>query len=97
MANQVSGNPIVLDTNSTQLTGRHYVMLIQWVDNAADIADDDDLVFVVNGQTVTVKLAMTANELNNAVVYEAAFSRPLIVDSFSLTTIDHGELLLWCA
>lgn len=97
MANSILGNPKVFDTaGATSVISKPFrCQLIQWIDNAADIADDSDLVFVVNGESVTHKIAMTANELGNTVVYEASFPLGLVVSSFSITTIDAGELVLW--
>lgn len=96
MANQSSNNPIVLDTGSTTITGRMHVKQIQWIDDNADIADDADLSFKVNGQTISVKVQLTADAVGNGVIYEAGpFSPELIVDSFELTTIDAGILVLW--
>lgn len=95
MANQVSGNPIVMDTAAT-LSGRTTIRQIQWVDDAADIADDDDLVLKMNGVTITGKVALTANELGTLVLYQAGpFNPGIDVEDFQVVTIDHGSLVVW--
>jgi hypothetical protein len=96
MANQLNSRLTVIDTNATTLSGLSFIRLIQWVDNAADIADDDDLVLVMNGITITGKIALTANTINNLVVYQIGpFSPGIPVTDFTVTTIDHGELLVF--
>ena len=97
MAAQLKGNPIVLDTDADSLTGRHYIKLIQWVDDNADIADNDDLVLTINGQTVTIKYQKTTDVGSAGAVYYQAgpFNPPFIADSFVATTIDAGNVLIW--
>lgn len=97
MANSTAGNPKTFDTAgaTSAITKPFRCQLIQWIDDAADIADDDDLVFVVNGATVTQKVQLTANAVANTVLYEASFPLGILINSFSITTIDHGLLVLW--
>ena len=45
-----------------------YVRLIQWVDDAGDIADDSTLVININNVTLTTKLQLAANISNYGVV-----------------------------
>jgi len=96
MANSLTGNPIYVDAAANSaITTPKRIQLIQWVDDAADIADDDDLVFVVNGLTITQKVQITDNTANNTVFYQAHFPLGFLMSSFSVTTIDHGALILW--
>lgn len=97
MANSIATNPKTFDTaGATSVIGSPFrCQLIQWIDDAADIADDDDLVIVINGVTITGKIALTANEVGNLAVYEAQFPLGLSINTFSVTTIDHGTLILW--
>lgn len=97
MANVKTSNPISIDTASgSTLTGLFYVQCIQWIDDAADIADDDDLSFSLNGVTVAQKVQLTANAVGNTVVYQAGpFASPIAVKDFVVNTIDHGVVLVW--
>lgn len=87
-----------MDTAGATATMEHFGLReLQWVDDGADIADDDDLVLAINGATITGKIALTANTVNDLCVWRLGpFNPPLIVSSFTLTTIDHGVLLLIC-
>lgn len=98
MANALSGNPMTVDTAATlwePTVPAKKIQLIQWIDDAADLADDDDLLMVINGVTVTAKIALTINTINNVCVWEMAFSPPMSIRSFVVTTIDHGLLVIW--
>lgn len=99
MANSIAGNPKTFDTAgaTSAISSPFRCQLIQWIDDAADIIDNDDLVFVINGTTVTIKYQKTTDVGSAGVAYyEAAFPLGLVVSSFSITTIDKGTLLLWC-
>lgn len=97
MANQTTTNPYVLDTGAT-ISTRMKIQQIQWIDDAADVADDNVLDFDINGQNFTGKLAMTANTLNNLCVYQAGpFTTPIECHEFILNTITKGELVIWLA
>jgi len=97
MANALTGNPITIDTAATAWSANKYVQLIQWIDDNADIADDDDILLVINGVTVTGKIQLGANTVNNLVVWEMAFNPPMRIESFVVTTLDHGLLVVWLA
>jgi len=97
MANSLAGNPIYIDAAANSaFTGPKRVQLIQWVDDAADIADGDDLVFVLNGKTITIKQQIGSDVgFIGCIFYQAYFPLGLMVHSFSVTTIDHGALHIW--
>lgn len=96
MANITAGNPIIVDTAATIWTDTRNVVLMQWVDDANDIADGDDLQLGFNGTDITIKLQITDNTANNAVFWQAGpFSSGIPVNNFVVTTIDHGELHIW--
>lgn len=102
MANSVARSPLRIEESATIWaagTSPRYVQLMQWVDNAADIANDSSLVLTINGtQVLTAKLALTADTINNAVVWEMNFSgKPMLIESLVVTTIDKGELIIWLA
>lgn len=98
MANALTGNPITVDTAATLWTASNkYVQLIQWVDDGADLTDDDDILLVINGVTITGKIQITNNTMNNLVAWEMAFNPPMRIESFVVTTLDHGLLVIWLA
>lgn len=96
MGNNLVTNPMTVDTAATLWSNApRRVRLIQWIDDAADIADDDDLVISLNGATITGKIALTANTINNLCVWEfGPFDNGILVDTFIVTTIDHGILVI---
>ena len=99
MTNQVTRSPYIIDTNGTTLfsasTGTKYIQLIQWLDDNADIANDDTIVLVINGNTITGKVQLEADKANNLVVWEMKFSPYTKVDSFVVTSMGHGVLVVW--
>lgn len=106
MANKTDTNPMVLDSAATIWTaqsgaatfslGGRKIRQIQWIDDNADIADDDDLVIAINGATITAKIALTANEVNNLALWTLGpFNPGIHVHTFIVTTIDHGSLLVF--
>lgn len=99
MANQTAGNPIVMDDWSTDVVLTNLsIRLMQWVDDAANVADDDDIVFIIDGTTITMKIALTANTINGTVLWEAGpFSPPLKVNRFVGDTLDNGAFIIWLA
>ena len=96
MANNLVTNPMTVDTAGTLWSNSvKYVRQVQWLDDGADIADDDDIVLVINGATITGKIQLTVNTVNNLCVWEfGPFNPGVPVDSFIVTTIDHGLLLI---
>lgn len=96
MGNLLTSNPLFVDTAATIFTTPKKVSLIQWIDDAADIADDDDLNITINGVTIAAKIALTANEVGNVAVWTMGpFPAGLWVSNFVVTTIDHGVLLIF--
>ena len=106
MANKTDTNPMVIDTAATLWTaepraatfslGGRRIRQIQWIDDAADIANDDDLVIAINGATITAKIAMTVDTVCNLAVWTLGpFNPGIHVHTFIVTTIDHGSLLVF--
>lgn len=108
MANQTKSNPIVADTAaSLWSTGVRYVREIQWIDDAADIADSDDLNITINGAVIAAAIQVgttgggtpvenVSPNVGNLCVWRVGpFNPGIPVDNFVITTIDHGSLLIW--
>lgn len=96
MANDLTGNPMWIDTAATiWASGNRRIRMIQWVDDANDIADADDLVISINGVTLTFKIQITDNTANNLSFWTfGPFDVGIPAHSFVVTTIDHGALLV---
>jgi len=97
MANQLYGNPVIIDTTTGgSWTGTKFVRFAQWVDDAGDVAADDVLVMVVNGVTVTVKIA--AIDATDSTTYWTfgPFESGIAWKDLTVT-IPHGALVIWLA
>jgi len=107
MGNSLNSNPIYVDTAATAWTGNKMVNLIQWIDDAADIVDDDDLSITVNGVTIAAKVQIATTgggapvenvspNVGNVCVWQIGpFSPGIWIHDFIVNTIDHGVLLIW--
>ena len=107
MGNTLTSNPIYVDAAATAWTGDKKLRLIQWVDDAADIADNDDLSITINGVTIAVKIqiattgggapveAVTPNVGNICVWQIGPFNPGIWVHDLVVNTIDHGALHIW--
>jgi len=97
MANVLTHPLSVIDTAGATSTINNFILrMVQWIDDAADIADDDDLVLTINGITMTCKIQLTANTVNNLVLYQIGpFNPGVRVNSFTVTTLDAGVIHVW--
>lgn len=97
MANDLTSNPMYVDSAATLWANTNkMVRLVQWIDDNADIADDDDILVVINGVNIAGKIQLTANAVENLCVWQLGpFSPGVTVQSFVVTTIDHGVLYVW--
>ncbi len=98
MANSLLTNPKVLDTSgsTSAITTPIPIRLIQWIDDTGDIADGDDMVFVLNGATITTKVQKPSDVGDHSVVmYEANFGSKPFKATFSLTTLDGGQVVIF--
>jgi len=102
MANQTTGNPMVLDTAATiWASGTKKVRLIQWINDAGDINNTNaDLIFTINTTTITLKIDKHDTDAsvdeNDVIAYQAGPFNPGIgITNFVLTTLDAGVLHVW--
>jgi hypothetical protein len=96
MANLLTSNPLRVDSAATIFSTPKKVSLIQWIDDNADIADDDDLLITINDVVITAKIQLTANTIGDVAVWTMGpFPKGLWVSNFVVTTIDHGALLIF--
>jgi len=95
MAIHTSGNPLVFDGAGTK-TGFLLIREIQWVDDAADVADGDDMVLTMNGVTLTFKVQVNGADFGSCLVWRAGpFHPPVKVENFTVTTLSHGAIHVW--
>ena len=92
MANVLTANPMVITTAVSSISAFD-LRLIQWMDDGT-LVDTDDMVLVLNGATLTMKLQLTNGE--KVCVWEAGpFNPPIPVSGLTVTTLDHGALHVW--
>lgn len=90
-----TSNPWYSDTTGAW-TGTKNVRLMQWVDLNEDLTDGDMLSFTVNGVTLEVELQITADTINNAVVWQIGPFNPGIPwQGLDITVIDGGAVHIW--
>ena len=102
MANNLTSNPILIDTASgSTLTGLYQIQQIQWIDDNADIVSTDDLNFTLNGVTVNIRVKRdnTAASIDwNGILYNAGpFAKPILARDFVVNAVDNGAVLIWLA
>ena len=92
------------DTNKTPMTidiatsvqGLKSFRLVQWVDDNADIADGDDLNITLGGQVIAIKVQRGATPDGNVAVWTLGpFNPGIRSNGITVTTIDHGTLLVF--
>jgi len=101
MANTLTGNPKYIDTAAVgaeiHIPGLAGIKEIQWVDDAGDIADGDDLSITMNGVTFAMKANIGSDVGDQDIIkYKLGpFNPPLVARDFVVGTIDHGVLLVF--
>jgi hypothetical protein len=99
MANVMTDKIKQIDTGgaTSAQTGLRRIRLIQWIDDAGDIADADDLVIVLGGITISMKanIGSDVGRQDNVVWQAGPFNPGFSVSGYSVTTIDHGVLYIW--
>jgi len=98
MANNLTSNPIFIDTASGSTITNKKVQLIQWYNEAADLADTETCVFTINGVqlTLTYNLGSDVGQQDIVVWQAGPFTDPIFVSSLTVSTIEDGALLIWC-
>lgn len=100
MANSVSSGIKYIDTGgATDLVASStvwHVKEVQWIDDAGDIADGDDLALEINGVSFALKANKASDVGDHSVVQYrmGPYAEPLHVSTFKVTTIDHGVVLV---
>ena len=99
MANNLTSNPIYIDTASGSTVTDKKIQCIQWFNEAADLADGEDLAFTINGIAIAMKYNLGSDVgQQDIIVWQAGpFASPIYVREFVVTTIDDGAVLLWLA
>ena len=85
MANALTGNPIRVESAATIWTAskKAKVQLIQWIDDKADIADNDAIVLTSNGVGIKGKIPgpNTNNNLNKSVPRGMSFWSSMTIET----------------
>lgn len=99
LANVLNSNPLLIYDPIASLQERlSYIHCIQWVDYAANIANDSDLVMKINGVEIAIKPQRSETKANvdgGGVVYQTNFKKPLRAQDFEVTTLDKGVVIVW--
>ena len=99
MANNVTGNPITVDTTDTTLwSGTKTVRQIQWVNDADDIGDASSLVITTSGGATPVTITIAVLDVSaypTSIQWECGPFNPGIPMTDIGVTISHGLLLIW--
>lgn len=95
MANSLNTNPITVDTTDATLwSGTKFVKLVQWIDDAGDVAADDILIITVNGATITAKIAAIDATESTTYWQFGPFDKGVPWSGVGVT-IPHGLLVIW--
>lgn len=71
-------------------------ILIQWVDDNADIANGSNLILTINGVAVEATVQLAAATVANSVVWEMSFPMGNFpVHSLLVGTMSHGQLYIF--
>jgi len=95
MANQTGSNPKIFDANTGTIVGHFTLRLLQWVDDNADVADNGNLVFTMNGVTFEATIQRAAAPDGAAVLWQIGpFNPSMPCHDLSIATIS-GHLHIW--
>jgi hypothetical protein len=95
--NVLTSNPIYIDTAASSDIYNRRVVLIQWQDEAGDVINDEDLSITINGVTFAMKFKLGSDVgQQDIILWEAAFSTPILVTHMVVNVIDDGAVLVWC-
>lgn len=99
MGNILTSNPVYIDTAASSDIYDVKIQLIQWYNEAADLADGEDLALTIDGVSIDMKYNLGSDVGQQAiVVWEAGpFAEPIYVRHFVVDTIDDGAVLVWLA
>ena len=103
MANDLTSNPLRVDTAATIITSTEGILAqsMQWVDDdgaaGGAIANTEDLVMTINGVTFQASVAVVATQLAGAIAWSVNFPSTMRIYSLIVSTIDGGTLYIWKA
>ena len=100
MANQTGSNPIVFDsTTSATISGQFAMRLFQWVDDNADIPDNGNLIFTVNGVTLEATVQRHTTDTpggEGAVLWQIGpFNPGIACSDLTVSTLSAGHVVIW--
>lgn len=97
MANQAKSGIKVFDTAAgSAQSGVKGIYQIQWIDDAGDVADGDDLSITIDGATIAVKqnIGSDVGQQNLVIWQLGPFSPPKKVNGYVINVIDHGIVVV---
>jgi hypothetical protein len=89
MANDLTGNPLKVDTAAAITTHPTHVFRMVWTPTTAG----DDILVEDNGGSDLWAYKAIAADSNQAIAYEREFNSQ--VNGITVTTIDHGTLYIY--
>ena len=98
MTNALNSNPMYVDSAATIWSGvPKSVKLIQWVDvKGAELLHDDELTMTINGTPISLEFHGLNDNIHIVLAWQAGpFTPPLSVDTFVVTTIEGGAVLIF--
>ena len=82
------------NSDTLTLTGQAKLRLIQWIDDASDVIANDDVVLTIDGIAITAKPGLIS--VAGVVAWEIGpFNPGIPIESFVVTTCDHGKIVAW--
>ena len=96
MTNQKTGSVIrIFDTVTGGEEMRDFILReLIWLDDNADIADNDDLVFKLNKETITIKVQQNLSNGSPAAFRLGPYNPGIPINQFQVTTLDAGVILM---
>jgi len=95
MANDVLGNPYVLDTAGSAVAVGSQLKILRMTFYAAVAGDDIDVANGAGRSFWKIRAVSAAANFEDYAGVHFELIEPFIVDGLSITTIDGGELWVW--
>jgi len=97
MANVTTSRVKTFDTASgSAQTGIFRIREMQWIDDAGDVIDGDDLSITIDGTTIAIKanIGSDVGRQDNKIWGLGPYNPGLAVNGYTVNTIDHGVVVV---